>query len=576
MEVSLKAYATEKFLTIPEDLPLNEHEKSLLSKGLNYIPTRAHTDEYTARADSEKFFRRIRLKAHFHSEQESSDTDITQNVDRTDDFNFDSLKPTTSRWTPPPGKFAALDYFVSKCRSEISKLNFRQRLVKTNLTPQERAALTSLRQRRDVIIKPPDKGGAVVVWARHLYIQEAEKQLSDNNFYQQQDRDYTADNNNTVKTVIRDAITKGELPESATNLTVDNPRTPKFYLLPKIHKPGNPGRPIVSACNCPTELIATYLDKITTPLVQSLPSYVNDTNHMLRITESFRFPGNTNYVFTMDVKSLYTTIPNRDGLLALTHFLDKRAVLQPPTHTLVHLAELALTLNTFTFNGKYYRQTGGVAMGSRLGPNYACLFMGHIEEQIFDQYPGRTPSLYKRYIDDIVGATSGTRDDIEDFASFVNGFHPSLNFTWSISDKQLPFLDLCLKPTSNRIVTTIHYKETDTHSYLNYESSQPTRCKNSIPYSQFLRMRRICSDERDFEIKSKEMSAFFRNRGYPSQIIKQARDRVSVIPHEDLIPEQVDAAVEQNTIPLVLTYHPTGVDVPSHQHTGQEHNNKKL
>ena len=30
---------------------------------------------------------------------------------------------------------------------------------------------------------------------------------------------------------------------------------------------------------------------------------------------------------------------------------------------------------------RYYRQIGGVAMGSRLGPNYVCLFMGHIEEQ---------------------------------------------------------------------------------------------------------------------------------------------------------------------------------------------------
>ena len=68
---------------------------------------------------------------------------------------------------------------------------------------------------------------------------------------------------------------------------------------------------------------------------------------MLRIVESFRFPGDTNYVFTMDVKSLYTTIPNRDGLLALTHFLDKTAILQPPTHTLVRLVELVLTLNTF-------------------------------------------------------------------------------------------------------------------------------------------------------------------------------------------------------------------------------------
>ena len=50
-----------------------------------------------------------------------------------------------------------------------------------------------------------------------------------------------------------------------------------------------------------------------------------------------------------------TTIPNRDGLLALTHFLNKRAVLQPPTHTLVGLAELVpflITLNTFSLNGK--------------------------------------------------------------------------------------------------------------------------------------------------------------------------------------------------------------------------------
>ena len=167
----------------------------------------------------------------------------------------------------------------------------------------------------------------------------------------------------------------------------------------------------------------------------------------------------------MDVKSLYTVIPNGDVLLALTHFLNKRHVLQPLTRTLVRLAELALTLNTFSFNGNFYRQTGGVAMGSRLGPNYACLFMGHIEEQIFDQYTGTKPALYKRYIDD-AGATSGTREEIKDFATYVNGFHPSLNFTWVISDAQLPFLDLCLKPTSDRLLTSIHYKETDTHSYL--------------------------------------------------------------------------------------------------------------
>ena len=86
-------------------------------------------------------------------------------------------------------------------------------------------------------------------------------------------------------------------------------------------------------------------------------------------------------VIPMDVKSLYTVISSGDSLLVLTHFLNKRPVLQPPTHTLVRLAELVLSLNRFSFNGNVYWQTGGVAIGSRLGPNYACLFAGHVEEK---------------------------------------------------------------------------------------------------------------------------------------------------------------------------------------------------
>ena len=342
-------------VTIPEDLQLDTHKRSVLEKGLNYIPTRKHCDEYTAKADCEKFYRRLRLKAHFSSNQESREMDTSQTPVLSVDTTFDSLKPKTSNWTPPPGRFGSLDYYISKCRSEVNKLNFKRHLVTDNLTPGERAALISLRQRPDIVIKPADKGGAVVVWDRNLYKQEAERQLSDSTFYERLDRDFTVDYNKTVCEVVKEAITKGELPASAINLVVENPRTSRFYVLPKIHKPGNPGRPIISACNCPTELIATYLDRITTPLVQSLPSYVKDTNHMLRIADSFRFPGTFNYVFTMDVKSLYTVIPNGDGLLALTHFLNKRQVLQPPTHTLVRLAELVLTLNTFSFNGNFYR-----------------------------------------------------------------------------------------------------------------------------------------------------------------------------------------------------------------------------
>ena len=49
------------------------------------------------------------------------------------------------------------------------------------------------------------------------------------------------------------------------------------YLEPKIHKRNNPGRPIVSAYSCPTELISQYSDQIMSPFVKSLPSYIKDT-----------------------------------------------------------------------------------------------------------------------------------------------------------------------------------------------------------------------------------------------------------------------------------------------------------
>ena len=48
---------------------------------------------------------------------------------------------------------------------------------------------------------------------------------------------------------------------------------------------------------------------------------------------------------------------------------------QPPTDTLLRMAELVLTLNTFELNGEYYKQTGGVAMGSRVGPKIMPVFL---------------------------------------------------------------------------------------------------------------------------------------------------------------------------------------------------------
>ena len=533
-------------VTIPDDLALSESEISVLSKGLNFVPIAKSSDEFQIKKDSESFFRRSRLTAFFSDTSNSSfrDRDV-----------FESLCPRKSNWVPPEGQFASLDLFISKCRRDISNLNFKRKLSYSNLSKDEWSALRRLRNRSDIVIKPADKGGAVVVWRTDLYKQEGLRQLSDTNFYCQVGKDLTPDNQKLVKETVNSFISDGSLPSTAKNLVLTTPRTSHVYFLPKIHKPNNPGRPIVSACSCPTELISSYLDSLMLPIVQSLPTYIKDTNHALNIFNDFQFPDTSSkLLFTMDVKSLYTVIPNDEGLRALQHFFNLRTVLEPSTPTLLRLAELVLTLNCFSFGDQYYKQINGVAMGTKMGPSYANLFVGYIENQIFQQYTGHKPEYFGRYIDDCFGATSCSRSDLDSFVSFVNSFHPALDFTWEISETSVTFLDVLVSVNGNCLSTTVHYKPTDSHSYLLYSSSHPKHTLNSIPYSQLLRVRRLCSDDDDFAVKCAEMREFFIRRNYPAHIVDRAILKVSNISRTTALTPRVRTSNER--IPFTVTYHP--------------------
>ena len=154
-----------------------------------------------------------------------------------------------------------------------------------------------------------------------------------------------------------------------------------------------------------------------------------------------------------------------------------------------------------------------MAMGTKMGPSYANLFAGYIEHQFFNQYSGLKPDLYRRYIDHCLGATSSTSEEHDQFITAVNSFHPAHKYTWEISDTSLAFLDIKVSVEGNGLCTTVHYKPTDPHSYLLYSSLHPSHVKNSIPYSQFLRLPRLCSEDSEFSLKSEEMCDFFDKRG---------------------------------------------------------------
>ena len=149
-----------------------------------------------------------------------------------------------------------------------------------------------------------------------------------------------------------------------------DPKPERFYILPKIHKVNNPGRPIVSSNNHPTEGISQFVDFHLKPLICTIPSYVKDTTDFLnKLTAIDNLPDNALLV-SLDVTSLYTNTPHNEGIDACRFFLQKRTNKHIPTETICDLIRIILTMNNFTFNSKHYLQKHGTAMGTGMAPSY--------------------------------------------------------------------------------------------------------------------------------------------------------------------------------------------------------------
>ena len=126
-----------------------------------------------------------------------------------------------------------------------------------------------------IIITKVDKGGPVVVMGVKDYINEAHCPLNNKDHHKMLNNDPTATNakliNDTIQRFKKREITQRKncrWPE------VSNPKTPKFYMQPKIHKKDNPDQPVVSSVNCHTSGICKYVDYLLQPIVKDIPSYV--------------------------------------------------------------------------------------------------------------------------------------------------------------------------------------------------------------------------------------------------------------------------------------------------------------
>ena len=171
--------------------------------------------------------------------------------------------------------------FISVVESELMNVQSKKNIP--SLTADERQAMRNLKRNTEVVIREADKGSAVVVMSRVRCIAEANRQLCDTDVHQQASSAVVFYVIEEIKDILSRLQKSGVITEDMATYAVPVDSKPaRFYILPKVHRTGCPGRPIVSAVGSPTEGLSELVDHFIQPFVPNIPSCIRDTQDLFR------------------------------------------------------------------------------------------------------------------------------------------------------------------------------------------------------------------------------------------------------------------------------------------------------
>ncbi|XP_072024937.1 uncharacterized protein [Amphiura filiformis] len=441
------------------------------------------------------------------------------------------------------------------------------------MSKAEKAALNQLKNNKSIVIKPLDKGKACAVVSRDQYIKEAHRQLSAFQ-YQKIDHDMTADTAKMADEIVEDLFAEKCIDKHAREyLLSDNNdiKVPSLYLLVKAHKPKPKdsdfcGRPIISGCRSPTKLLSEYLDYFLLPLVQEQETYLKDSPELIKILANLKLPQDITLV-TADVTSLYTNIPQDQCLEIVVDRLEKSnkryQIPKPPPHLVRRILELILKRNCFEFNDEFYLQIVGAAQGNILSPEISDLVMYVIEKEFILTDPNIV--FYRRYRDDILLFYQGNCNELQNLKARMNNAHPTLKFTFEISDNLVTYLDLQIYK-GNRFLEhglldhKINMKKTETHQWLCSESAHcPSFC-TALALGETIRYCRGHTSESNFVNKVNFFTDKLVERGYDRHSVNEITSKVKFEDRDTYLNSSKESRPDMNkkNIPLVLvtTYTP--------------------
>ena len=139
--------------------------------------------------------------------------------------------------------------------------------------------------------------------------------------------------------------------------------------------------------------------------------------------------------------------------------------------------------------------------------------------------------------DDIFLLWNGSETQLLDFVTRLNFRHPTIKFDFKCSKSSIKFLDTKIykNKEKNKLLTTIYGKPTDRANFLDPTSAHPKSLINSIPFSQALQLRKICSETSELNKQLNELKESFINRVYKENFFKDQFNRISEVTREALL-----------------------------------------
>ncbi|EYC33600.1 hypothetical protein Y032_0002g888 [Ancylostoma ceylanicum] len=377
-------------------------------------------------------------------------------------------------------------------------------MYRSNLTVYEQRGFRKLiRLREKLRYMIGDKCGSFVVVPQSLDKNIISGTLSDATSY----AETTAAAFRRTCEKVRETISTVVKPTLGSNVVralLDlHPVVPTFYCLVKTHKlPSSVAyqdlsandikvRPIVSSCGGPSDRLGWLLVRLLSPLLHFVGAHTVNVERFLSTLSECQVPSEAAYA-SFDV--VYINVDNSSAIDSVISLYEQH---QSQISTMGFSADNVKTMinsvlacNVFRFENRFFEQRRGLAMGNRIAPILAIIFLDHIERATLTS----RILLYKRYIDDVF-VIGTTEMEVEATLEKLNAFDPYASFTIERPDNEgyLSFLNTKIRLSGGQKEYVWYKKAASANILVHSKSAHPQFIKANVVRNLMKTEEKLCT-----------------------------------------------------------------------------------